>query len=399
VSDSARQAHLGYCSNVHVGSSWGELKAAITGPIARVRRAFAPEGTMGIGLRISAAAAHELTEPGATALCAELLARESLEVFTINGFPFGPFHGEAIKESVYRPDWSEPDRGDYSDRLAHILAELAPDGLRRGSVSTVPGAFGPRAAQPGVRRAIEVELLDHAVELWQLAESTGRHVVLALEPEPSCMLETTADAIEFFEAGLLSREACGRVAAATGLDDRGAEALIRGHVGVCLDVCHAAVQFEDPNAAVDGLLAAGIQIAKTQLSAGLVVDPLDTDALRALQSLDEPVYLHQVVARRPDGTLESFLDLPDAFETAPRESGTEWRVHFHVPIFAKSLGPLGSTRPVLEAILDRQRERPFCDALEVETYTWHVLPEAIRPGDIESGIVRELEWARDRLGP
>ena len=405
--------HLGYCTNIHAGESWAEVRAILDREVPRVRARLERAGPFGVGLRLAAAAADTLADPRAFAELTGILAARDLYVFTINGFPHGAFHGTKVKENVYRPDWAEPERLRYTNRLAELLVRLLPDGGDAiGSISTVPGAFKPRAAEAGVIDAIVDGLIRHAAYLDALARATGHTIVLALEPEPWCVLETIAETVAFFENRLFAGAAVGRMAALTGLVPGAAERALRRHLGVCLDACHAAVEFEDPFAAVDRLEATGISIAKLQLSCGLAARPMTPAHAAALAAFDDRVYLHQVVERRAlEGNapgLARFVDLPDAlaaFEAAPGDSegdgeggaAREWRVHFHVPIFRADLPPFASTQPFLAALLRRHRERPIAPHLEVETYTWDVLPAAYRDEDTSAAIARELAWVLERL--
>lgn len=389
--------HLGYCTNIHPGESWPEVRRVLAEDVPAVRSRLGAAGRFGVGLRLSAQAAEALAQDDAFAELAQVLAANDLYVFSINGFPYGSFHGRPVKEDVYRPDWREPARLAYTNRLALLLARLLPADVAMGSISTVPGAFKPRAAAPAAVAAIAAALVDHAAVLVRIARDRGRTLVLALEPEPCCFLETIAETIAFFEAHLFAAAARDRLAAATGLTAAAAETALRRHLAVCLDACHAAVEFEDPAAAVDRLAAAGIAIAKLQLSAGLVVAAGDRATLARLALFAEPVYLHQVVERDAAGGLRRFTDLPAAL-AAGMTAGSEWRVHFHVPVFRAELPPFGSTQPFLSALLARHRRRPIAPHLEVETYTWDVLPAAFRDGDRAGAIARELDWVRERLG-
>lgn len=397
--------HLGYCTNIHPGESWVEVRAILERAVPRVRQRLGRSGRFGVGLRLAAAAADTLCEDDtAFAQLAHILAQHDLYVFTINGFPHGAFHATRVKENVYRPDWAEPERLRYSNRLADLLVRLLAEG-ETGSISTVPGAFKPRAADPAAVDAIADGLIRHAAHLARLAGETGRTVVLALEPEPCCLLETIAETVAFFHDRLFARAAVARMAALAGLDAGGAEAALRRHLGVCLDACHAAVEFEDPLAAVDRLEAEGIAIAKLQLSCGLAVAPLTAERRAALGAFGDTVYLHQVVQRLGEaGDVTRFLDLPDALAAVeeaaePENAMREWRVHFHVPIFRAELPPFASTQSFLAALLHRQRQRPIAPHLEVETYTWDVLPAAYRDEGTASAIARELAWALERLAP
>jgi sugar phosphate isomerase/epimerase len=400
--------HLTYCTNIHPGESLAEVRSAVEHHVVGVKQRLGFTGPFGVGLRLSARAAEELSNPAAFADFQDLLVRSGLYVFTINGFPYGTFHGERVKESVYRPDWLEPERVVYADRLAGLLARLLPDGVT-GSVSTVPGAFRERAsiAQGGVACAEHV--LSHAATLFRIRETTGKLVEVALEPEPCCLLETTADAVRFFEAHVVSRGACERFARTTGLAVRDAEDFLRRHVGVCLDACHLAIEFEDAREAVNGFRAAGIRIGKVQvttaLSAQLSGDPgRDAPTLNALERFAEGVYLHQVVVRehaaRTNDELVRHLDLPDALRAARAAAGkpSEWRVHFHVPVFTESLGAFGSTGAFLRDLLGIVGREAVSEHLEVETYTWDVLPPEHRSSGVEDAIAREIRFTMDQMG-
>jgi sugar phosphate isomerase/epimerase len=381
------KAHLSYCSNIHPGESWAEVRDNLERYVPAVKAKLACDDAFGIGLRLSADAADTLvSSERALADLEGFLADHDLYVFTLNGFPYGPFHGQPVKEKVYQPDWLDPERVRYSDTLAHVLAKLLPDGVD-GSISTVPGAFRANATSADERALIADNITRHAHTLAKIFDDSGKKITLALEPEPRCMLETTAEAVAFFEEHLA---------------DEGT----RRHVGVCLDTCHAAVEFEQPKESIALLHGAGIEIAKIQLSAGLRITDVDESKLRALAAFDEPVYLHQVVERR-DGELLRYLDIADAVaafhgpgNAQSVDSGPtapEWRVHFHVPIFLERLGHFEGTQAYVAELLEMAREQQLSPHLEVETYTWDVLPEEHRAGDVVSAIARELSWVMDRL--
>jgi hypothetical protein len=361
-------SHLTYCTNIHPGETWREVHANLARHVVAVKGRVSPDEPFGIGLRLSAMAATELYP-----LLRDVrrwLDERGLYVFTINGFPYGAFHGAPVKEQVYRPDWLEPERLAYSNLLADILVELLPDGVD-GTISTAPGCFRTRASGNASARMAD-QLVRAADYLEGLERRSGKHVTLALEPEPCCTLETLAEAVMFFEA----------------------HALDRRYLGVCLDACHAAVEFEDIDAAIASLRASRIQIAKVQLGAGLRVAPVDTAARGALLPFAEGVYLHQVVGKRGE-ELVRFVDLPDAL--ADPRTFDEWRIHFHVPIFRELLGAIGSTQASLAALLDTHRRAPISTHLEVETYTWDVLPPEFRDEPIVDAVARELAWVKERL--
>jgi sugar phosphate isomerase/epimerase len=363
-----------------------------------VKRRVAPQAPFGVGLRLSAQAADALAEPPALAEFQDFLAAEGLYVFTINGFPYGPFHGAPVKERVYLPDWRDPARLAYTNRLAELLAALLPaDWAGYGSVSTVPGAFKAAATAPDAVPAIVEHLLQHVAFLVSLERRSGRPIVLALEPEPCCLLETVAETVRFFADHVHSTAAARRVAELAGLSLLAAEEALRRHLGVCLDLCHAAVEFEEPTQCIAALEAAGIAIAKMQVTAGLRIPVVDAAAVTALRQFEDAVYLHQVVERGPGG-MARHVDIADAVAAGRWRAGDcEWRVHFHVPVFLETLTPFASTRPFVREVLARQRRSACTSHLEVETYTWSVLPAQHRDVEIDEAIARELAWVRGEL--
>ena len=394
--------HLSYCSNIHPGESWAEVRANFDHYVVAVRDRLMSDGDFGIGLRLSARAAAELAEPAVLAEFCYFLRRNRMYVFTLNGFPYGTFHGTRVKEEVYLPDWRDPQRLNYTNLLADLLAELLPqaspgDSAVEGSVSTVPGAYKPALGGPQDVALMVDHLLRHVAHLVALRARTGRVIALALEPEPHCFLETIDETVDFFQRELHGPAAVRRITDLTGLDPAAASRALHDHLGLCLDLCHAAVEFEHPADGIRRLAQAGIRVHKMQISAGLRLPTLDPDALAALQRFDDPVYLHQVVQRGPDG-ITRFADLPEAFASLQGPTAErEWRVHFHVPIFLDRLGPFGSTQSFIREVLAIQREQPVSAHLEVETYTWGVLPEPFRSGPVDAAIARELAWVRTEL--
>jgi sugar phosphate isomerase/epimerase len=384
--------HLTYCTNIHAGETWPDIRASLESFLPAIKRQVSPEAPMGVGLRLSGIAADALAEPEALDELRAFLAREGLYVFTINAFPYGPFHGTRVKEEVYQPDWTTPERLRFTNLAADILASLLPEGVE-GSVSTVPGTFKPLAAAPGVVERMAAAMVRHAAHLVGIERRTGRRVTLAVEPEPCCFLETIEETVAFWRDHLLAAPARQLLCGLTGLDEREADAALRRHLGVCYDVCHAAVEFEEPADALAALASAGIGLFKIQVSAGLSVPRPDADALAALAPFAEGVYLHQVVARTGKA-LRRHVDLPAALAQAGAGGGDEWRVHFHVPIYLERFGHLEASR---QAILDCVRAvNAFGDTghFEVETYAWGVLPPELQQPDLAAGIAQEMSWFR-----
>lgn len=389
--------HLTYCSNIHPGETWKDVAAALTSSLPRVRALLGHHGPFAVGLRLSAQAAETLEQPGELAAFRDFLRAGDYYVPTINGFPYGAFHGQRVKEQVYRPDWRDAARLDYTNRLARLLAVLLTDRPDiEGSVSTVPGAFRSEITGDADVIAMATRILRHAAELVSLRRRTGVTITLAIEPEPACYIETVDDAVAFFRDYLFDATLVERVA--------GEEEVmltvgdVRRHIGLCFDACHMAVEFEEPNLALERLNAAGIRICKVQVSSALRVDPADARAMRALAPFAEATYLHQVVERSPAGVTR-WVDLPEAMTAARADAvdSREWRVHFHVPIFLGAMHEFGTTQSDLAATLEAFTRQPVCPCLEVETYTWDVLPPEYRTSDVCSAIARELSWVRAQL--
>ena len=387
-------AQLTYCTNVHPGETLLAVREIVRRHVTAVKALVAPEERFGVGLRLAASAADALAEPEELARFKAELETEGLYCFTINGFPYGAFHGTRVKEQVYQPDWLQPERVRYTQVLARVLGELLPLGVN-GSISTVPGCFKPSASHADSERLMAAAMVDVAAVLVDIARSTGRHIALALEPEPECFLETTEEAVRFFERRLLSREMRERLVNVADVEPQDAERLLRRHLGVCLDTCHASVEFEAPLDAWRRLQAAGINVPKVQLSAGLRLAPATPERIEALRAFAEGVYLHQTVVQSAAG-LTRYLDLPEALEAASAV-GAEWRVHFHVPIFLRDLRAFESTQPDLLPLLRELALADDCPHLEVETYTWDVLPEELRNVPLEEAIARELRFVQDAL--
>jgi sugar phosphate isomerase/epimerase len=369
--------HLAYCSNVHQAEDLAGVIAQLAAHAEPVRKRLGV-GRLGIGLWLARTAVTELAadEGALTTLKGELAAR-GLETVTLNAFPYEGFHREVVKKDVYLPDWADPARLAYTLDCARVLSALLPDDARRGSVSTLP--LGWRAPWPAERADTARRALDQlAAGLAELESDTGRRIRVGFEPEPGCVVETTTQAVREFAD------------------------VDRDYLGVCLDACHLAVQFEEPGEALGRLADAGLPVVKLQASCAVEApDPTDPRARAALRELAERRFLHQT-RTVVEGTVVGVDDLPDALDgdglvAASKASGSPWRTHFHAPLHAEPEPPLRTTADQLTAVLTGLLGGPsaVCDHIEVETYTWSVLPRP--PADLAAGIAAELSWARDRL--
>lgn len=386
------EQHLAYCLNVHPGNTWSENFAAIRTAATQVQRQTSVGAPFGLGMRLGRAAADELSQPAALQEFRRFLAMQDMYVFTINGFPYGEFHAAGVKTSVYRPDWRDRERLDYTCTLCSILARLLPPGVA-GSISTVPGSFRAWIRTEEDRRRMAGQLAAAALHAEQESLRFGRDVHIGLEPEPDCTLETTGDALRFFKEDLQAHG--GAYLKGAGLDAQTAGTVLARRLGICFDTCHLAVQFEDIGDSMRRLREAGIRISKVQISSAL--QTLDTPGNRQrLRPFCDPVYLHQVKARNAAGNVASLGDLEDALESA-EVRGREWRIHCHVPLYYAGGHGLESTSGLLTPSFFQEAAAGGCTHFEIETYTFGVLPAALQEEGTVGSIAREYQWVRPLL--
>ncbi|WP_395745896.1 metabolite traffic protein EboE [Prosthecobacter sp.] len=372
--------HLGYCTNIHRGETWEETWNGLKNYTLRVKDRVSGGRPYGIGLRLSQQAAVELSAPGKIDEFKAWLEANGCYVFTINGFPYGSFHGTRVKEHVFKPDWSTPERLAYTNLLFDILAQLLPPGVS-GSVSTLPGSHKTFGVGADEMLAIFNNLRLCREHIEKVATKSGHDLHLGLEPEPLGLFETSGETLKFF--GLY-------------LDRNPQDRDFFKFVGLNYDTCHLAIEFEDAAKALERITGAGIRLSKLHFSSALKLQPT-LENVEKLRAFDEPVYFHQVIASYgKDEPLRRFKDLPDALEFAkasPTALGDEWRVHFHIPIHAQPGGGFDSTRDHLIGAMDWLAQNPAkCQHIEMETYTWEVLPQEMRSGDVVDQLVREYDW-------
>jgi hypothetical protein len=389
--------HLSYSTLVHPADTWDELWASVTTYLPRVKERLAPAEPFGVSLRLSAASAERLAaDEAARTQLKRFLAENDMYLYTANAFPYGPFKGRRVKEQVYEPDWRTAERSRYTIAVADVLADLAVEGIEP-SIQTVPLGFKPNGTGADVAASYAEHVLQVAGHLVSLAARTGTTVTLAIEPEPYCFLETTAETVEFFRDHLYSGPAAQRLAEIARIPVSDAHVALRRHLGIVFDTCHQAVEYEDIHDSLQLLVDAGIPVFKLQEAAAVHVAEVTDEAVDVLRRYADTIYLTQTFERR-DGELTRFLNLEDALAAREAEPGPrEWRVHFHVPVFLDELGPFRSTRFAIEDALAFHRKTPLSAQLEIETYTWDVLPESLKTGDIVEYVCRELEWVRGQL--
>jgi hypothetical protein len=394
----SRLGHLTYSTLVHPGDTWDEMSTSLTTYLPEVKRRVSPDAPFGVSLRLSGASADELAgDAEAREKLKRYLADNDLYVYTVNAFPHGPFKGHSVMENVYEPDWSTEERVTYTARVADVLADIAAGGVEP-TIQTVPLAYRPKVTGEPYVDLFTRNVLRAVAHLVRLERRTGRRVKLALEPEPFCYLETIEETVRYFTSRLYSRAGAETLGELADLPLAEAYGALRRHLGIVFDIGHQAVEFDDIPASLDLLADAGVPIFKLQQAAALWVPEVTDDVVRELERFTRTIYLSQTTELR-DGTLKRHLNLADAIAAWRREPGgtREWRTHFHVPVFLDDLGPFRTTRFALEQALDRHRARPQSTHLEIETYTWDVLPEHLKSGDITDYVVRELEFVRDRL--
>ena len=395
--------HLTYCTNIHSGESWEDHFAQLQQHVPSIKNSLSPQQPFGIGLRLSNEASIELASKGKTDVFKSWLAQQDCYVFTINGFPYGGFHHTEVKDKVHTPDWLSGERVDYTNRLAHILAQLLPDGME-GGISTSPLSYrfwfdSAEAQIEGIKKATQ-NILKVVQTLVQLKKETDKTIHLDIEPEPDGLLESGTEFIDWYKEIL--RPAGIRILADTfHFSETEALAAIKEHITLCYDVCHFAVGFEAHSQVLKQLKKEDISIGKIQISAALKAQLPEAVAERqkvfeTFALFNEPVYLHQVVAQQQDGSLLRYRDLPAALENEQAKNAQEWRAHFHVPLFEAQYGILQSTQQDIIEVLQLHCAAPFTNHLEVETYTWEVLQPQLKI-PLTYSIIRELQWVQAQL--
>ena len=403
LTDSSNNTHLSYCTNIHAGEAWPDVLQSLYEHVPTVRASVPDDTPFGLGLRVSASASKALQSHTAREELRSFLTKTNTYLFTINGFPYGTFHGQPVKEGAYKPDWTQPERLGYTNDLATLLAEFLPAQDTagqpvQGSVSTVPGSYKPWINGDESKLAlIAGQMVQHVAHLVSLKETTGNTIALALEPEPCCLLETIDETVDFFQQRLFSQAAQTQLSQLTGLSLTEANDALHTHIGVCYDVCHAAVEFENPIDSIRQLQHAGITIPKVQLSSALRLTNVTAASVNHLKPFAEPVYMHQVVEKNRRNELSRFNDLADAFRGGAIDAGSEWRVHFHVPVFLDTMEHFDTTQHFLKEILTLQAREPVTHHLEIETYSFNVLPQQYQQVSVAQAIAREMHWVQTQL--
>jgi sugar phosphate isomerase/epimerase len=382
---------------VHPGDDWEQMWASLTTYVPKVKARIAPNQRFGVSLRLSASSAQTLVNSAAERdKLKKFLGDNDMYLYTVNAFPYGAFKGTTVKEQVYEPDWRSEERTRYTTNVADVLADVCPTDIAP-SIQSAPLGFKPRVTGSDVVASYTDHVLRVAAHLVALEARTGRTVTLALEPEPYCFLETTDETVDYFSHHLYSGAAAEFLAKLARIPISEAHGALRRHLGVVFDICHQAVEYENIAEALQKLVDAGIPIFKLQEAAALHMPQVTQSTVDTLKRYSKTIYLTQTVEKK-NGKLTRFLNLEDAFAAWEKDPGPrEWRTHFHVPVFLDDLGPFRTTRFAIEDALRFHKLKPLSRQLEIETYTWDVLPENLKTGDIVDYVCRELDWVRGQL--
>jgi hypothetical protein len=392
--------HLTYCSNIHPGEKWEEHFDTLKKNLPFVRQMMAPDQPFALGLRLANDASIELSSPDRLQEFQSWLKDHNLYVFTMNGFPYGGFHNTRVKDDVHSPDWTTTERTEYTKRLFSILAHLLPEGMD-GGVSTSPLSYRFWwKSEAELNQAVDTatqNILQIADQLIEIKLQTGKLMHLDIEPEPDGVLENSVEFVNWYRDRLLPT-GVPYLQQKYSFSAHQAKEVLLDHIRLCFDVCHVAVAFEEPADVLDRLDTVGIKVGKIQISSAVKVHFGENgqEKINALRSFDEPVYLHQVVAINTEGAFSKYPDLPEALGAWKEGTSEQWRVHFHVPLFIDTYGTLDSTQEEIIKTLTIQKQAPFTHHLEVETYTWGVLPANMQK-PIGESIVRELQWVLQAL--
>jgi hypothetical protein len=382
--------HLASCTNVYRDETWAETFESLKNHTLRVRERVCPRQPFAIGLRLSNRAAHDLRQPAVLLEFQRWLGRQGCYVPAIDGFAFGRFRGAVLKEQVYEPDWRSPERLAYTNLLFELLAQLEPPDVE-GSVSTLPCSFKGFHLHPDELKLVRANLWHCVEHVARVCEQTGRRLLLSLDPEPLCVLESSGEVLQLFD----------RMRSEHPRDPR-----LATYLGVDYDTCHFAVEFEEPLNAIPCIAEHGIRFGKILVSAGLKVRPTP-EALHALAAFTHDPCLHQVVVGRPDGQRCIYADLREALITEPQEPEyaiadnpqlPEWRVHLHVPLHCPPLPWFDTTADHILGTLDLLAANPgLCRQLQLDPCAWEILPPALQDRDRVDQWVDEYDWTMTRL--
>src|SRR6204780_4881342 len=389
--------HLTYSTLVHPADDWPQLWNSLNTYLPKVKARFVGNKAFGVCIRLSAKTAETLAASAAERnKLKKFLEDTDMYIYTANAFVYGHFKGDRVKEQVYEPDWRSEERTRYTINVADVLADVCPAGIAP-SIQSAPLGFKPRVTDDSVVRSYTDHVLGVVAHLIALEDRTGRTVQLALEPEPFCFLETTDETIDYFTHHLYAGAAVEKLAKLAHVPISEANEALRRHLGVVYDICHQAVEYENIGQSLQKLVDAGVPIFKLQEAAALHIPEVTQPVVDTLKRYAKTIYLTQTI-KKMDGKLTKFLNVDDAIAPFEKDPGRrEGGPHIRVPLFLDDLGEFRPTRFAIEDGLRFHKANPLSHHLEVETYTWDMLPDSLKSGDIVDYICRELEWVRGQL--
>ena len=389
--------HLTYSTLVHPADDWEQIWQSLNTYVPKVKERWAGNKRFGVSLRLSAKSAETLANSKADRdKLRKFLDDQNMYLYTVNAFVYGHFKGDVVKEQVYEPDWRSEERTRYTMNVASVVADIAPADVFP-SIQTSPLGFKPRVTGPDVVQSYTDNVLRVTKHLIELEAKTGVTVTLGLEPEPYCFLETTDETVDYFTNHLYSGASAEKLAKMSSLPISEAIAALRKHVGIVYDICHLAVEYEDITQSLQKLVDAGVPIVKLQEAAALHIPEVTQAIVDTLKRYAKTIYLTQTIEKR-NGKFTKYLNLEDAFAAWEKDPGPrEWRTHIHVPVFLDDLGQFRTTRFAIADALKFHKKKPLSRHLEVETYTWDMLPDSLKTGDIVEYVCRELDWVRGQL--
>lgn len=399
------QFDLAYCTKIHPANGWHELSTQLQDFVPKLKKDLSPAGSFGLALRLSDRESRELLEPENIESFRNFLADQDSYVFTINGFPFGSFHSQPVKARIFAPDWREDSRVEYTLRLIEILHSILP-GNTEGSISTLPLSYRSwinPAGQEEAMKAMVHNLLKLVERMIRIRNDNGPFIHLDIEPEPDGLLQDCHDFVSFYQRWLLSYGAT-ILKMNMGIPLSAARDHIRNHIQLCLDTCHLAVSYEDPEEIISLLAQEDIKIGKVQIASGLRVlfheiDPDSFSLAQCLQEFCESRYLHQVITRTTAGTSQYFPDLCTALPHLPQDlpdclpdfEEIEWRIHYHMPLFIDTYRMIRTTQSETRKALNVINKRQLTRHLEIETYTWEQLPSDLKI-NLHDSLKAEYQW-------
>jgi len=389
--------HLTYSTLVHPADNWEQLWNSLNTYLPKVKARFAGNKSFGVCIRLSASSAETLANsPAEREKLKKFLGDNDMYIYTANAFVYGHFKGAAVKEQVYEPDWRSEERTQYTINVANVLADVCPAGIAP-SIQSAPLGFKGRVTGNDVVAAYTNNVLRVVAHLIALETKTGRTVQLALEPEPFCFLETTDETVDYFTKHLYSGASVEKLAKLAHVPISEANEALRRHLGIVYDICHQAVEYENITESLQKLVDAGIPVFKLQEAAALHMPEVTQPVVDTLKRYAKTIYLTQTMEKK-NGKLTRYLNVDDAIAAFEKDPGPrEWRTHIHVPVFLDDLGQFRTTRFAIEDALRFHKQKPLSRHLEVETYTWDMLPDSLKSADIVDYIYRELDWVRSQL--